>query len=61
MNSNIWEGGDDLLLRRKVGALLELEITNGTGKGEVAVDTAEVNETTSGTYPGFLACYKSVC
>jgi hypothetical protein len=29
MYLNIWEGSDYLLLGRKVGALLELEVTDG--------------------------------
>lgn len=46
VDGHIGEGGDDLLLRRQVGALLELEIANSTGQGEVAVHTAKVDEAT---------------
>lgn len=48
MNGHVRVGGDDLLLRGQIGALLELEVANGTGQGKVAVDTTEVDEATSG-------------
>jgi hypothetical protein len=41
---DVWEGGDYLLLRGEVGALLELEVADGTRQGEVAIDAAKVNE-----------------
>ena len=57
MHSDVGIGSDDLLLRRQLGALLELEVTNGPRQGQVAVDTAKVNETTSSADTGFLACF----
>jgi len=47
VHSDIREGRDNLLLWRQVCTLLELEITNGAGKGKVSVDTAKVDEPTS--------------
>ena len=44
---DVGEGSDDLLLRGKIGALLELEVTYRAGEGEVAVDAAEVDESSS--------------
>jgi hypothetical protein len=44
---DVREGGDYLLLGREVGALLELKVTYRTRQGKVAVDAAEVDETTS--------------
>jgi hypothetical protein len=51
VNHDIRVGGDDLLLRRELGALLELEITNCPGKRKVAVDTTEIDESSSSYYP----------
>lgn len=56
MHCHIGVGSDDLLLGGKLGALLELKVTNGAGQGEVTVDTAEVDEATRGTNSGLLAC-----
>ena len=56
VDSHIGVGGDDLLLRRKIGALLELKVTDGTGQGEVAVDATKVDEATSGANSCLLAC-----
>ena len=42
---NVWVCRDDLLLWRKVGALLELKVTNGSGKRQVAVHSAEIDKT----------------
>jgi hypothetical protein len=52
---DIGVGCDNLVLWRKVGTLLELEVANGTGQGEVAVDTAKVDEATSGSDTVLLA------
>jgi hypothetical protein len=49
-----------LLLRGKVGALLELEIAYRARKGEVAVDAAKVDETTRGLDARLLGCALSV-
>lgn len=56
MNGDIGESSDDLLLRRKVGALLEFKVSDGARKSQVSVDTAKVDETAGGAYPCFLAC-----
>lgn len=46
---NIGECGDNLVLGRELSALLEFEVTDGTGQSQVAIDTAKVDETTSGS------------
>lgn len=51
---DIGECGDDLLLRGKVRALLELKVTYRAGQGEVAVDTAKVDKASCGLDTGFL-------
>lgn len=56
VNRNVRESSDDLLLRWKVGTLLELKVTDGAGKRKVAVDTAKVDETASGAYPRLFPC-----
>ena len=43
---HIWECRDNLLFRRKVRALFEFEIANGSAQREVAIDTAEVDKST---------------
>ena len=55
MNSHIGVCGNDLLLGGKLGTLLEFEVTNGAGQGEVTVDTAEVDETTGSADTSLLA------
>lgn len=44
---DVGEGSDYLLLGRKIGALLELEIADGARQGKVTVDTAKVDEAAS--------------
>lgn len=44
MDGNIWESSDNLLLWSELWRLLKLEISNSAGKGEVAVYTTKVNE-----------------
>ena len=51
---DIGECGDDLLLRGKIRTLLELEVTYRAGQGEVAVDTAKVDEASCGLDTGLL-------
>jgi hypothetical protein len=46
VNSHIGERSDDLLLRREVCALLELEVTNSSAERKVAVHTTKVDEAT---------------
>jgi hypothetical protein len=55
MRIYIGEGGDDLLFGRQLCALLELEIADCAGKCEIAVDTAKVDEATSGRNASFLS------
>lgn len=54
MYHNVGVSGHDLLLGGKLGALLELEIADGSRESEVAVDPSEVDETTSGGDPCLL-------
>lgn len=43
---HVGERSDNLLLRGKIGALLELEIANGSAEGKVAIHATKVNEST---------------
>lgn len=52
---DIGECGDDLLLRGKVRTLLEFEVTYRAGQGEVAVNTAKVDEASCGLDAGLLS------
>lgn len=61
MNSDVRESGDDLLLRWKICAFLELEVSNGSRKSQVAVHTAKINKSTGGAYSCLLACIVSAC
>lgn len=45
---NIRESSDNLRLWGEFSNLLELEVTNGAGQGKIAIDTAKIDETTSG-------------
>ena len=56
MYLDVGEGSDDLLLRGKVGALLELKVTYRAGQGEVAVDAAKVDEASCGLNTCLLGC-----
>jgi hypothetical protein len=53
---DVRESSDYLLLRGKVGALLELEVAYRARQGEVTVDTAEVDEATCCLDTGLLGC-----
>jgi hypothetical protein len=53
---DVREGSDDLLLRGKIGALLELEVTYRSREGEVAVDAAEIDESSSSLNACLLSC-----
>lgn len=55
MHGHVGVCSDNLLLGRQLGALLEFEITNGPRQGQVAIDTAKVNEAASGADTSFLA------
>lgn len=55
MDHDVGVGGHYLLLRSKLGALLELEVADGSGESEVAVDPSKVDETTSGGDSRLLA------
>lgn len=55
MYHNVGVGGHDLLLGSKLGALLELEVADGSGESEVAVNPSKVDETTSGGDSRLLA------
>lgn len=58
VDSDIWVGCNNLLLWGKLGALLELEVSNGSRQSEVAVNTSEVNKPTSSSDSCLLACMK---
>ena len=47
--------GHNLLLWGQFGTPLEFEVTKGPRQGQVAVDTAKVDETTCGADTSFLA------
>ena len=55
VNHNIGVGRDNLLLGRQLGALLELEIANGSRQGQVSVHAAKVDEATGGCNPCLFA------
>lgn len=55
VNGHIGESGDNLLLGGQFGALLELEVTNGSRESKVAVDTAKVDKAAGGTDTSLLA------
>ena len=55
VDCDIRESSHNLLLRRKIGALLELEVTNGATERKVAIDSAEVDEAASCAYSCLLA------
>ena len=55
MNCHIRISGHDLLFGRKLGAFLELEITNSSRQGQVSVHTAEIDKATCGTDTSLLA------
>lgn len=55
VNGHIGESSDNLLLGGKLGALLEFEVTDGSGEGKVAVNTTKVDEAAGGTNTGFFA------
>ena len=56
MHRHVRERSHYLLFGRQLGTFLELKVTNGTGQGQVAIDTSEVDEATGGADTGFLAC-----
>lgn len=53
---DIGESGNNLLLRGKLGALLELEVTNSARKSKVAVDATEIDKTSSSCNTVLLGC-----
>jgi hypothetical protein len=55
MDGYIWISGNNLLLRRQLRALLELEVTNRAGQGQIAIDTPKVDKSSRSTYTSFLA------
>lgn len=55
MFSHVWERCDDLLFRRKVCALLELEVSNGSAKRKIAIDSTKVYEAACCAYSRFLS------
>lgn len=55
VGGDVGERRHDLLLRRKVCALFELEISDGSAERQVAVDSAKVDESAGCTYTCLLA------
>lgn len=55
MGGHVRVGGNDLLLRGQVRALLELEISQGARQGQVTIDSAKVNKSTRCADARFLA------
>lgn len=56
MNLDVRERSHYLLLGREIGALLELEVTDGTRQCQVAVDASKVDKASCGLDAGFLGC-----
>ena len=55
MRGHVWKGGDNLLLRRQICALFELEIANGPTEGQIAIDSAKVDKATGCAYARLFA------
>ena len=60
MHGYIGKGSHNLLLRRKLSTLLEFKIANGTRKGQIAIDTAEVDEAARGADSSLFACVNTL-
>jgi hypothetical protein len=56
VNLNIGKRGDYLLLRRKLRALLEFEVSNGARESEVAVYPAKIYKAPCSLDTCFLGC-----
>lgn len=56
MYDNVGVCGHDLLFGGQVCALLEFKVANGSGQGEVSIDTSEVDKAASGGDPCLFAC-----
>ena len=54
MRDDVGKGCHNLLFWGKICAFLELEVSEGTRKREIAVDTAKVDKAAGSTYPRFL-------
>jgi hypothetical protein len=48
--------GNDLVLRWKLGTLLEFEVANRAGQSKIAIDATEVNKASCGLNACFLGC-----
>jgi hypothetical protein len=59
MNYNIRVCSDNLLLRGKLCTFLKLEVSDGSRQREVAVNSSEIDKSSGGCDPCFLA-YKEV-
>ena len=57
MYLNVGERSDYLLLRRKIGALLELEIADCARQSKVAIHTTKINEATGSLNTSLLSLY----
>lgn len=59
VDNNVGVCGNDLLLGSKLCALLEFEITNGSGEGQVAVDPSKIDEAAGSGNSCLLTCKKT--
>lgn len=59
VDDDIRVGSYYLLLRGKVGALLEFEVSDGTGQCKVAVDTSKVDKSASSRDTRFFTFTKT--
>lgn len=55
MDSHIGVSGHDLLFRGQFGTPFEFKVAEGPRQGQIAVDTAEVDETTCSADTSLLA------
>ena len=55
MCHNVWKGGDNLLFRREIGALLEFKVADGSREREISINASKIDEATSGTDASLFA------
>ena len=60
MGCNVRVCGDNLLFGGEVCGALEFKVAQGPGEGEVAIDSAKVDEPSCSTYPRFFSCRQTV-
>ncbi|KAH3676226.1 hypothetical protein WICPIJ_009186 [Wickerhamomyces pijperi] len=52
--NDVWESGDDLFFSWQLSRLLEVKVTNGSGQGQVTIDSAHIDEPTCSTDSGMF-------